>query len=531
MDAISDRLLAFGFLPKELPPCFRSQSFQRWASTTKNPPGAPKASQSAIHSLRRSGGVRRALTIPNPANYLKLARMLEQDWPEIEQCLGRSTASISTPARDPSNVRAFQPRVRLADRFLERVKHRRRGAVLLLADIAECYRSLYTHAIPWALHEKSTAKKSRGRALIGNRLDDAVRNAQDGQTNGIPVGPDSSLIVAEIILSAIDKIFLGKTSPVGGFRFYDDYEFTYSTHGEAEEAQGELQKVLSEYNLGLNPSKSKIVHLPDLIEAPWLVPLRDFDFRGGRRGSAHRLVQYFETAFENSRRFNDSFVVSYALGRLDRRHWTADEWAVLQNLLLQALTSEPSAAQQFVAALVAAKLKQNVLDKDAIGSVLNDLVAAHAPRGNGSEAVWGLYGILLFQMPVERRAAVACRASTDPFVLVLAHDAHQRGLAPDFQPDWLATASATGFYGPYWPAIYEAWHRKWLMDRSFIRMVHDEQFPSALGKAGVTFYEPPTEPTPAILSGLEAQKEDSYGDDAEAEADGDEDAGDEEYDE
>jgi hypothetical protein len=68
-------------------------------------------------------------------------------------------------------------------------------------------------------------------SFYGNLLDLRVRNAQDGQTIGLPVGPDTSRLLAEIVGTAVDKAvqtaLRGKRNwsakQRGGMRFVDDF--------------------------------------------------------------------------------------------------------------------------------------------------------------------------------------------------------------------------------------------------------------------------------------------------------------------
>src|SRR5207248_321442 len=99
------------------------------------------------------------------------------------------------------------------------------------------YPSLYTHAIPWALHTKPVAKANKGKT-DGDKIDKAVRDCSSGQTIGIPIGPDTSFVVAEIVLTAVDAAIRTKLPLFRGFRYLDDYEAAFVSRAEAEEAQG-----------------------------------------------------------------------------------------------------------------------------------------------------------------------------------------------------------------------------------------------------------------------------------------------------
>jgi hypothetical protein len=79
-------------------------------------------------------------------------------------------------------------------------------------------------------------RHNRGSAAIracaeATRIDRASRNQQDGQTVGLPIGPDCSLIVAEVILAAVD-LALGPRQ-LRGLRHIDDYEIGFGTPAEA----------------------------------------------------------------------------------------------------------------------------------------------------------------------------------------------------------------------------------------------------------------------------------------------------------
>src|SRR5262249_36909651 len=208
--------------PKELPPTFHTSSFADYVSkqgglTFKG--GNAPISRPAVHSLGRSGHVRRNLKICNPFNQYELAEILVVGADEIQRHLDSATLSASRPVADSFRRRALVPNHTGNDLPLLRAETRAVGRHLLKADIARFYHTIYTQSGPWALHGKSWAKANRT-AGIGNEIDRALRNAQDGQTLGIPVGPDSSLVIAEIIATAVDARL-----PRGmrGFRYIDDY--------------------------------------------------------------------------------------------------------------------------------------------------------------------------------------------------------------------------------------------------------------------------------------------------------------------
>ena len=103
---------------------------------------------------------------------------------------------------------------------------------VVITDISGFFPTIYTHTIPWALHGKSIAKQNQSKTpeFFGNILDDRCMGVQDRQTIGLPIGPDTSHIIAEIIGVSIDEAIkksLG-TWPKG-FRYVDDFYFFFDT--------------------------------------------------------------------------------------------------------------------------------------------------------------------------------------------------------------------------------------------------------------------------------------------------------------
>jgi hypothetical protein len=88
--------------------------------------------------------------------------------------------------------------------------------------------------LPWAIHGKETAKSNHSCKLYGNLLDLQVRNTQDQQTLGLPVGPDTSFILAELIGAKIDEYLLAEIGELSGCRYVDDFHLYFDTRADAE---------------------------------------------------------------------------------------------------------------------------------------------------------------------------------------------------------------------------------------------------------------------------------------------------------
>lgn len=131
-------------------------------------------------------------------------------------------------------------------------------------DITDCYGSIYTHSVAWALHTKAVAKANRMDAsLLGNVIDDHLQAMSNGQTNGIPQGSAIMDFIAEFVLAYADDELSRKlngklnTSEYRVLRYRDDYRIFVREQTSGELILKMLNEVLLELGLRLNASKTK----------------------------------------------------------------------------------------------------------------------------------------------------------------------------------------------------------------------------------------------------------------------------------
>lgn len=133
---------------------------------------------------------------------------------------------------------------------------------MFITDITNCYASMYTHSIAWALIGKDKAKGNiQKKELLGNTIDHYIQGMQFGQTNGIPQGSVLFDFIAEIILGYADKLLDQKLLSNGIseykiLRFRDDYRIFSNSKDELEKIAFLLQEVLTDLNLQLNTKKT-----------------------------------------------------------------------------------------------------------------------------------------------------------------------------------------------------------------------------------------------------------------------------------
>lgn len=135
---------------------------------------------------------------------------------------------------------------------------------MFVTDITDCYGTIYTHAIAWAMMGVPKAKEEKGnKAFLGNRLDAAIQGMQYGQTNGIPQGNVVSDLIAELVLAFADSLIVEKAKEKNItdyhiIRYRDDYRVFCNDKNLLEDLALVMQKVLAMFNFKINSAKTSV---------------------------------------------------------------------------------------------------------------------------------------------------------------------------------------------------------------------------------------------------------------------------------
>jgi hypothetical protein len=210
---------------------------------------------------------------------------------------------------------------------------------LLHTDVTDCYGSLYTHSISWALHGLDEAKKKKGKnSLLGNRVDSHIQAGRYGQTNGISQGSALMDFVAEIVLGYVDELIdidLKNPKDVRILRYRDDYRIFANSDERAEEVlrivsdrlrsvgmKLGVSKTFSCRNVvegSIKPDKLAGIELQDLGKAnaktiqKQLLRLHSFGQRFPNSGALKRLVGEFLTSISSQTEAADDLEVQVAI--------------------------------------------------------------------------------------------------------------------------------------------------------------------------------------------------------------------------
>jgi hypothetical protein len=504
-------LIGKGYFAEELPPSFQTKEIASVAKDLllyieRNKESIGKKHSKIIpFSIPKIKGYRRLLGIPNPLHYLQLAATISQNWEQIVLHCLQSPYSLSALTIKAETKRAVaRPGFNAINE--QRIIRSTGFRYLLKIDITRFYPSLYTHSIPWALHSKSEAKKERRRKLFGNALDEDCRNIQDAQTSGIPIGPDSSRIISEIILSAVDKQLRKVMPEVAGMRIIDDYYIYCKTLGQTEKARSEIQKSLKQFELELNHTKEHIIDLPEVIENISLTDLREYRFRNSINNQRKDLITYFDKAVGYARQFPYDSILSYAVSKLKATIIYKENWNILQSLLLNSLNIESKVLPAVAECLIAYDQQEYDLDKNLIGTALEDFIHLHVSMNNDFEITWALWIFNALKISITKDCSDLVSRYDNAIVLISWLQLRAEGLAEKGSDIRFIRRLLTkeSLYSEHWLLAYEALQKGWLLSSE--NYIQQDVFFKYLSDNNISFFNADE---PLDLSKMKIATEDS----------------------
>lgn len=275
----------------------------------------------------------RPLELIHPAIYVSLVNMVckPDHWEHIQKRFSKmETGAVdccSAPVVSLDNQTDIATQIRSWWQEVEQKSliYSLEFSHILHTDVTDCYGSLYTHSIAWALHGLEEAKTSRERdSLLGDKIDSHIRAGRYGQTNGISQGSVLMDLVAEIVLGYVDEQInseLGEPTDFRILRYRDDYRIFANSDDRAEVILKVISDKLRSVGMRLGVSKTLLsrnviegaikpdklagIDLQDLGDAnaktiqKQLLRLHSFGQRFPNSGALRRLVSEFHDKIFN----------------------------------------------------------------------------------------------------------------------------------------------------------------------------------------------------------------------------------------
>jgi hypothetical protein len=385
------------------------------------------SSKGTVFSISKGKLSRRFLQIPNPKHFLILSEKIANNWVEFEKIYHLSDYSQSYPiVETASSKRSVSTRSKsVADFRNQLLKTSVDKLFEVRVDISKFYPTIYTHSIAWALLGKNKAKhyfknKDNLDTLIAGgdadaalykyaeSVDTAIRSCQDRQSIGIPIGPDTSHIIAEAIACRIDSILKEKFgSIVKSCRYYDDYYLYVSSRDEADKVLKGIQLILADFQLEINESKVKIRKYPFAFEDEFTTVLFGFNFR--KTNLTNSLKHYFSLIWsfteKNSNKADWIFKYSLRIFELGSVSIPKNSWKTFEDLLFKTALIEPAILDIVTRLLLTYKSFLDEESMNKLTKLVDTIIKAHSPINHNFEAAWALWIAKTFEIKIGEDSA------------------------------------------------------------------------------------------------------------------------------
>lgn len=544
-----ESFLQRGYFPKELPPPFNTFSFgtkyseikAEWQKVLDNPTKrlTQDATESADdfivrkkefkdnfkkyysssiclrYSISKGRLSRRYIGIPNPLQYMYLSEKITEAWDDIINIINQSQYSQSKPVyQDEFSRRTLTTSSSGVAEFIRQMLDASfNKKVELRLDLSKFYPTIYTHSIPWAILGKNEAKEiySKGKeeikrlsqggdlkALLYNKadaIDTATRNCQGQQTIGIPIGPDISYTIAELINSRIDVCLNDFNSKLTGCRYYDDYYLYVNTIEEAEEIFKFLQAKLYEFGLEINESKVSIKKFPFEFVEKFSADLSQFSFS---KRFEQSIKLYFNIIWKFAEKTPEkiSHIFRYALkifepSVIDRISIQPHNWKIFENLLLKTILLDPTILD--VACRILESYK-TIVSKDKLQELVNLIFKEHIPINQHLEVSWAFWICKKFDLIIETEVCIKALRMRDTVSCLILLDIinnlpHLITSTPELTTEISnleQSFNEESLRSEDWLLLYESTKKGWV---SRIGLIDNNLFFSILKDKNIEFYD------------------------------------------
>jgi hypothetical protein len=473
-------------------------------------------------SIPKRGFERRILHITHPVPQALLAKEFAENWRTVQKWLNRTMFSLDRIETSDHSQRALKE-INFNSHNEKKLFIESNNNFIISTDISRFYPTIYTHSITWAAYGKERVKSARElyNKSLADRIDTLVRKCNRNQTVGIPIGPDTSRIVADIISARIDhdffeqnKIllanFVGQSHfklPKGSDqaqvlpselerhidRLQDDWTIGVNSTENAEKILSGIQKAYRAFGLDINGSKTAIEKSIFKSTPAWIAEIRSFLRFGGGGLAGSRLEDFLSLAIRLQLKHPGESVLNFALNVLDGQHTRAVDTPHVEAFLMKAAVIAPSALDTICRIILNINYKNRNLSRKRIGERLSQLLQTASENGYDYEVIWILHTFRGLRHPVNVRKLplfenpLQNKSSAISLVLL---EMNNSGLVIGSLPiqNWEnQITEELVLRDQSWLLAYEGIRNGWLKD---INNLKDTPFFRPMYDNGVTFYDP-----------------------------------------
>jgi len=266
---------------------------------------------------------------------------------------------------------------------------------------------------------------------------------------------------------------------------------------EAENALTVIRSALREFELDINPGKTRIVPVEELREPRWVQELNAFEIaEENHLRQKQNLHRYFSYALEVAR--DDEEALKYAVRKSSSFLVHPENWSIYEAYLIKSATTVPNCISAVVQILITDSESLGYrVGKEPVTRFCASTISQGAPQEHHSEVAWALW--LAIELGLQLPPAVSRILSKmrNSVCALLALHARSCGLVErKFDTSvWQKLVTLDSATNGHWLLAYEASRNGWLDGKG--KMSSDPYF-QEMFKLDVGFYDPEIHTQPLI---------------------------------
>lgn len=495
-----ERLISSGYFPAELPPPFTTRNFARYVATFSREWSGRAIrrflTRPEVFSIPRAGRVRRQLAIVNPINQLHVSDLIASHWRDIQERLRRSAISEFRPLIQLGAERRAISGINFNEVDRRKIQILARYGRYIKTDIVRFFPSVRTDTIVWGLLGREWLQQHQGSeelaASYASQLVEAVRAGQGGDNVGIPVGPDTSRILSEIVATEIEQAVRLQVPDLDdrSVRYVDDMIVGVGDQESSVAMAANIGAALYEFDLQLNDEKTAVHGIGHPASSDWIYFLQRFEVSQSTQRQREDVDSFFEQATrladEHPRidvlLFAAKLAVNFNISAENRDHFC--RW-----LLYVARRSQ--SCLPFIAEHLAFQHRTGEQGPvDEIRRFIREQIPSRARAAHTCEVAWLLFWARETQTKIDSSALRDVLRLRSSICALIVFDLRDRNLI-DGVIDlafWRSFANEDGLASEMWMVAYEASQRQWWPGRTSRTFLRNHPFFNNLFERNVSFY-------------------------------------------
>jgi hypothetical protein len=328
---------------------------------------------------------------------------------------------------------------------------------------------------------------------FANLLDKSIAAGQSGQTIGVPIGPDTSRIVAELIATEIENDLHSKIPDLDrrAVRYVDDMYLGVGDNENPDSILSLLSSSMYEFELELNAEKTLILGVGASHNPEWVHYVRNFQVSRSGRIQRDDLDSYFEQAMYLSEKNPRDNVLRYAVLRASSFEILEHNERHLIRWMIYCCRRAGSCMDVVTQFAAQKHLHGSSLPLDEIREFILSQLPLQAQAAHTFEVAWLLFFARELKILIPAAAlAQVCKLQSSVCGL-LTMDLRQRKLVDGNLDDsyWSGAAEQKGLRSPLWLIAYEATRKQWWSTSVKSAFITTDQYFGELWQRGVYFYD------------------------------------------